>query len=115
MIKIKKIKIYHIRTLLLTYLVWAALNLYIASLFCEIAKVPLTWMPYYWGLLHIVPLMLFLPTEINSFGIAPLFVLIIAAVFVTGLLRKERWGCYLIIIGMSLWFFGAACLIGIGA
>jgi len=110
-----KIRFYHIRTLLLTYLVWTALNLLIASRFCEIAKVPLTRMPYYWGLLHIAPLMLFLPTEINSFGIVPLFVLIIASVFVAGLLRKERWGSYLIIIGMSLWFFGAFCLLGIGA
>ena len=115
MIKIKNIKIYHIRTFLLTYLVWTVLNLLIASRFCEIAKVPITQIPYYWGLLHIAPLMLFLPTVINSFGIAPLFVLIIVSVFVAGLLRKERWGCYLIVLGMSLWFIGAFCLIGIGA
>jgi hypothetical protein len=115
MIKIKNIKIYHIRTLLLTYLVWTVLNLLVSARFCEIAKVPLIRIAYYWRLLHIAPLMIFLPTEINSFGIAPLFVLIIVAVFIAGLLRKERWGCYLIIIGMSLWFFGAACLIGIGA
>jgi len=116
MIKIKKIKVYHIRTLIMTYLVWAVLNIYIASQFCYLAKVPLTRIPYFWGLLHIVPLMLFNPIEVNAFGIVPLMcALITAAVFIAGLLRKEQWGCYLIIIGMSLWFVGAFCLIGIGA
>ncbi len=77
-----KIKIYHLRTLLLTYLVWTALNLLISSWFCEIAKVPLTWIPYYWGLLHIAPLMLLNPAELDSFGIIPpALVLITVSVF----------------------------------
>jgi hypothetical protein len=60
--------------------------------------------------------MLLNPAEIHSFGIVPpALVLITVSVFITGLLRKERWGCYLIILGMSLWFFGAFCLIGMGA
>jgi len=112
---LKKIKIYHIRTLLLTYIVWTVLNLLISARLCEIAKVPLTRMPYYWGLLHIAPLMLFMPAEAYAFGIAPAIVLIIAAVFVAGLLIKERRAYLMIIIGMSLWFVGAFCLLGIGA
>jgi hypothetical protein len=111
-----KIKFYHTKTLFLTYLVWTTLNLLIASQFCKIAKVPLTGIPYYLGLLHIVPLMLFMPTEIYAFGIEPIiYVLITASVFIAGLLIKERWACFLIIIGMSIWFLGAFCLIALGA
>ena len=114
MIKIKNKNIYHIRTLLLTYLVWTVLNLLIAWRFCQIAKVPLTRIPYYWGFLHIAFFMLFMPGGSYGFGI-PIMALIGLSVLIAGLLIKERWGCYLIIIGMSLWFLGAACLIGIGA
>ena len=103
MIKMINIKIYHIRTLLLTYLVWTVLNLLVSARFCEIAKVPLTKMPYYWGLLNIVPF-IFYPLGV----VAGLFI-------VGGSLIKEWWDCILIITGMSLWFFGAACLVGIGA
>ena len=113
MIKIKNIKIYHIRTLLLTYLVWTVLNLLIAWRFCQIAKVPLTRMPYYWGLLHIAFFMLFMPGGSYGFGI-PIMALIGLSVLITGLLIKEWWACALIMTGMSLWFFGAICLIGIG-
>ena len=110
-----KIRFYHIRTLLLTYLVWAALNLLIAFWFCDIVKCPLTRMPYYWGVLHIAPLLLFLPSEIGAFGIVPpACVLLCVLVFVAGLLIKGRWARFLIITGMSLWFFGAFCLIGMG-
>ena len=108
-------KIYHIKTLLWTYLVWTALNLLIAFWFCDIAKCSLTNIPYYWGVLHIVPLSLFLPSDIGAFGIVPYAcVLLCVLVFVAGLLIKERWARFLIIIGMSLWFFGAFCLIGMG-
>jgi hypothetical protein len=113
MIKIKNVKIYHIRTLLLTYLAWTPLNLLIAWRFCEIAKVPLTRIPYYWGLLHIAFFMLFMPGGSCWFGI-PVIALIGLSVLIAGLLIKEWWACLLIIIGMSLWFFGAFCLIGIG-
>jgi hypothetical protein len=113
MIKIKNIKIYHIRTLLLTYLVWTILNLLIAWRFCEIARVPLTRMPYYWGLLHIAFFMLFMPGGSGAFVI-PVIALIGLSVLIASLLIKERWACLLIITGMSLWFFGALCLIGIG-
>jgi hypothetical protein len=47
--------------------------------------------------------------------IIPIIALIALSVLIAGLLRKEWWSCVLIITGMSLWFFGAACLIGIGA
>jgi hypothetical protein len=114
MIKTKNIKIYHIRTLLLTYLAWMPLNLSIAWWFCQIARVPLTQIPYYWGLLHIAFFMLFMPGGSYGFGI-PVMALIGLSVLIVGLLIKERWACALIITGMSLWFFGAFCLIGIGA
>ena len=114
MITIKNIKIYHISTLLLTYLALTPLNLLIASRFCEIAKVPLTWIPYYWGLLHIAFFMLFMTGGSYGFGI-PVIALIGLSVLIAGLLRKEWWGCVLIITGMSIWFLGAFCLLGIGA
>ena len=90
MIKIKNIKIYHIRILLLTYLVWTVLNLLIAWWFCQIAKVPLTRMPYYWGLLNIVPVIFYPLGTVAGLSV------------VAGLLIKERWACLLIITGMSL-------------
>lgn len=102
MIKIKNVKIYHFKTLLLTYLVWVVLNLLIASQFCRIAKVSLTQKPYYWGLLHLVPFIFYPLGTIAGLSV------------VTGLLIKERWACSLVITGMSLWFVGAFCLIGMG-
>ncbi len=126
--KMPKIRFYHTKTLLWTYMVWAALSLLIAFRCCEpmgqqIFRHPIRntnyWLaPYYWGLLHILPLyglvrtfwecdlqgfIFFSPTIVAGFAI------------VAGLLIKGRWACFLIIIGMSLWFLGAFCLLGMGA
>ena len=110
-----KIKFYHIKTLLWTYLVWTVLNLLFAFWGCGIYKHPLTWMPYHWALLHITPLMFFLPKEIHAVGMVPLACTVLAAlVFVAGLLINRRWGRFLIIIGMSIWFFLAFCILGMG-
>ena len=111
-------KIYHIKTLLWTYLVWAALSLLIAFQCCYIAKCPLTRMPYYWASLHILPLYGLIRTlwECDMGGFI-VFVpgLVAGFAVVAGLLIKGQWARFLIIIGMSIWFFGAFCIIGFGA
>ena len=110
-----KIRFYHIRTLLWTYLVWAALNLWIAFRSCDIAKCSLTRIPYYWVGLHIIPFLFFLPSEIRAFGmVLPACAVLSASVLVAGLLIKGRWACFLIIIGMSIWFLGAFYILAMG-
>ena len=111
-----KIRFYHIRTLLLTYQVWAVLNLLFAFMLCNAVNHSLIYVPLNWAMLHIVPLMLFLPREIHAFGIGPSACVVLSAlVFIAGLLIKGRWARFLIIIGMSIWFFLAFCIIGMSA
>ena len=113
-----KIRFYHIRTLLWTYLVWAALSLLFAFRCCEIAKCALTRMPYYLAVLHGLPLYGLIRTlwECDIGGFI-LFVpgLVAGFAVVAGLLIKGRWARFLIIIGMSIWFFLGFCILGFGA
>jgi len=106
-----KIRVYHIRTLLWTYLVWAVLSLLFAFRCCAVVKCSLIRMPIYWALSHILPLMFFLPSEIHAFGMwLPACAVLPALLLVAGLLVNKWWACFLIIIGMSIWFFVAMCL-----
>jgi hypothetical protein len=58
----------------------------------------------------------------NSFGLggtagvyAWTVVVVAGSSAVVGLARKERWVCVLAILGISLWFFAAWCLLGLSA
>jgi urea transporter len=114
------IRFYHIRTLFWTYISWAVLMLFFAFMFCNIANYPLTWMPYYWALLNIAPLWILIGSCWYG-GWADTFIIISAAItvvaglsVVAGLLINRRWACFLVIIGMSIWFFEAFCILGMG-
>ena len=122
-------KIYHIRTLLWTYLVWAAINLWWAFSFCkpmgnQIFRQPIRtnnyWLaPYYWAMLNILPLYGLIRTlwecDMGGFIFFTVYVVVAGFAVVAGLLIKGRWARSLIIIGMSIWFFGAFCILGLGA
>ena len=110
-----KIKFYHIKILLWTYLIWAVLNVFIASNFCHAFNDTLKSIPYYWAILHILPFWGFLPSEIQSFGIVlPACVLLSVSILVAGLLIKEQWARFLVITGMSILFFGAFFILLVG-
>ncbi len=111
-----KIRIYHVKALLLTYLVWAALNLLLAYSTCEASpfRYPVTQVLYFWALLqHILPLWALWD---NSTGGLSWVVLVVAgSCVVAGLLIERRRGRFLVIAGMSLWFLWASMLFGISA
>jgi len=114
-----KIRLYHIRTLFWTYLVWAVLMLLFAFLLCRATNYPLTWMPYSWALLHIIPLLVLIETlwygEQDPFIIfAAVSVVVAGFAIVAGILIKGRWARFLIIIGMSIWFLCAFCTLAPG-
>jgi hypothetical protein len=114
-----KIRLYHLRALLWTYLAWAVLNLLLAY-GCWVDatgpfrhKAPLGLIPYYWGLLHILPFWaLWIESTLAPFAIlwGGVGLFLVAA----GLSTSERWACLLVILGVSLWFFVALVLFSIG-
>ena len=111
-----KVKFYNLRTLLKTYLVWTVLNLLFASACCSATNNPPIRIPYFWAVLHIIPLTLFHPEGIYSFGlILPACVLIAASMFAAGLLINRWWARFLIIIGMSIWFVVGGFTLGVSA
>jgi len=112
-----KIRFYHIRllTLLWVYLVWTGLNLLFVYACCKAANCPLTDVPLIWAQLHIIPVMLFLPEEIQSFGMfLPACVVLSVLLLVGGLLINRWWALFLIAIGMSIWFIVANIVLGVG-
>jgi len=125
-----KIRFYHIRTLLWTYLVWAVLNLLFALLACKPmpqiymhpntnTNYPLARVPLVWAWLHIIPLWVLIGScwygEWDPFIISAAAATLVAGfAIVAGLLIKGRWARFLIIIGMSIWFLLASFILGIG-
>ena len=114
-----KTRFYHIKTLLWTYLVWVALNAFIAFGLREFTtSSTLISIPYYWAMLHILPLYGLIRTlwegDIDGFT---LFLpgVIAGLSVIAGLLIKGRWARFLIIIGISIWFLVAFCVLGLGA
>jgi hypothetical protein len=114
-----KVRLYHVRALLWTYLVWAVITLWgayvtwddVSGLFVH--KAPLGLIPYYWGLLHILPFWALwigstLAPSALVWGSAGLFLVAV------GLFIRERWACLLVILGVNLWFFVALLLFSIG-
>jgi hypothetical protein len=86
------VRLYHLRTVFWTYLVWTLLNLWFASLCCEVNKFSLIWIPYYWALLHIIPLLLLLTSRMDAFGIElPVLYLLSAVFLIAGLLINKWW------------------------
>jgi len=105
---VPKIRFYHIKTLLWTYLVWTVLNLWSVLLFCRATNYPLTRMLYYLAILHGLPLYGLIRTlwEGDMGG----FVFFVPGVIgglsvIAGLLINKRRARFLIIVGMSIWFF----------
>ena len=118
--KVPKIRFYHIRTLLWTYLVWAVLMVLFAFLLCRASNYPLTWMPYYWALLNIASLWVLIGSCWHG-GWGDPFIIISAAItvvagfaVVAGLLINRWWARFLVIIGMSIWFFESFIVAGMG-
>jgi hypothetical protein len=99
-----KIRFYHLRTLLWTYLMWAVLLILYACLLCIATHESLTNLPWIWVYLHATPLV-YLPSLWPGIGIPVVF----AATFsiVVGLLINKSWTRFLIVIGVSGWFFWA--------
>ena len=105
---------------------WVVLNLLFAFLLCmpreqifmhtNNTNYPLTLVPLTWAMLHIAPLWQIL----TGYGGAGMFIFftvpaVVAGLsVVAGLLINRRWACFLVIIGMSLWFFEAFCILGMG-
>lgn len=112
-----KIKLYHIKllTLLWVYLVWTGLNLLFVFACCRAANCPLTDIPLIWAQLHIIPVMLFQPAEIQSFGLfLPACVALSVLLFIFGLLINKWWALFLMAIGMSIWFLTGFFVLGVG-
>lgn len=114
-----KIGVYHVRTLLWTYLVWVPLNLWFAAACCRAVEHTFFYQPpvtatrvlYAWALLHILPLWA-LWDGTDGFDVWVVVVIAGLAV-VAGFLIDRRWVRILVIVGMSLWFFEAWCLAGL--
>ena len=114
----RRVRFYHLKTLLWTYLVWAILNLSCAFHFSGFTTTPpLRSIPYYWKILNICPLWGLIMTLLE--GDTEGFVMILPGLVgglsaVVGLLIKERYGRFLIIIGMSVWFLTGSFVLGLG-
>jgi hypothetical protein len=110
-----KIKFYHVRTLLWTYLVWAVLCLLFTLQVCKLTHSPLTRAPWAWAVLHIAPLWgLTMTMSISPWWGIPVAIGIAWLAVVSGLLINRWWARFLILIGMSIWFFVGMCLLGLG-
>ncbi len=76
-------------------------------------------MPYYWAVLHISPLVAPINTlwhsDMDGFIISTAALVVAGFGIVGGLLIKGRWARFLVIIGMSIWFFWAFVILGLGA
>ena len=107
-----KIRLHHVRALFWTYLVWAFLNLWYAERIRNAVHAPVEKIPYFWALLHIVPLWVVWSGSVFAFfalyGVVGGLSLIVA-----GLLIEGSWARFLIIVGISSWFLVAWFLLGI--
>ena len=126
-ISIFGVKLYHLRTLLWTYLVWAFLNLLSALHFCQpmghqafghFTRQPhYSRLPYYWVFLNIGPpwilIMSLRDGDIEGFILAILG-LIAGIIVIASLFIKSWWARFTVIFGMSLWFFWGDIVLGIG-
>jgi hypothetical protein len=101
-----RLKLYHLKTLLFTYLVWLFLSLLLTLRICQMTKQPLSHVPFILGMLHILPFLslgMFLGEPVMMIiagivtGLAILFI-------VTGLLINRVWAKNLVIMGMIIWF-----------
>ena len=102
---VRGFRLYHLKTLLWTYLVWAVLDAFFLFWCQGIYNYPLERIPYYWGILHIFPLGLLLPNEISSFGLGlPACAALSVLFLIAGLLINKGWARFLIIVGMSILF-----------
>lgn len=114
-----KVRVYHIRALLWTYLVWAVITLWGAYATWDdvsgpfIHKAPLRLIPYYWGLLHIIPFWAAWIGGMHAAFAIPCGGAGLSLVAI-GLFIRERWACLLVILGVNLWFFVALLLFSIG-
>jgi hypothetical protein len=114
-----KTRFYHVRALVWAYLVWAVITLWGAYVTWDdvsgpfVHKAPLGLIPYYWGLLHILPVWaLWIGSTLAPFAI--LWGGVALSLVISGLLTSARWACLLVILGVCLWFFVALLLFSIG-
>lgn len=107
-----KIRVYHVRALLCTYLVWAFLNLSFAHTVQNAIGAGSASIRYIWVSLHILPLWALVDS--GTRGVKAVAIVVIAGSSVAvGLLKKERWACVLAILGVGLWFLAAWALAGL--
>lgn len=114
-----KIKIYHVRTLFWTYLVWAGLGLWLVLSICVRTSSDCLFIsvPRVWGMMHIAPLLPVIPCANIGGGTSMLIFSIVVAMVagslvVAGLLLDRRWARFLIIMGISVWFLAAFLIMG---
>ncbi len=96
-----KMRVYHVKALLLTYLVWAVVNLWFAFAVHDAMRGNSRGIPFIWAFLHIAPLVGF-PVGVGGL-----------ALVVIGLLNDKRWARLLIIGGMTLWFLTGWVIAGL--
>jgi len=116
-----KIRLYHLKTLLWTYLVWALLNLLSAFLSCipreqiygntNHINYPWLLVPIIWAWLHIAPLWGLILTcwagDTNMIIFLGVAMVVAGLSVAAGLLINKRWACFLVIVGLSIWFLAA--------
>ena len=107
------IRLYHVKALFWTYIVWAFLNLWYAEKLREAVHAPVARIPYFWALLHIAPLwaslILSMAAPFALGGVVGGSSLIVAGLLIEGSLAR-----LLVIVGMSFWFLVAWLLLSIG-
>ncbi len=97
----QKVRLYHLRALFCTYLVWAVLNLCFAFAVHDAMRGHSRGIPFIWGVLHIIGVAGF-PVGVGGL-----------ALVLVGLFKSERWARLLIIVGMSLWFLTGWVIAGL--
>ena len=113
------VRLYHLRTLLFTYLIWAIINLFYAFMFSGFTtSSPLIKVPYFWVLLNIAPLWGLILSlwegDVSWFTpVAP--GLLAGLIVITSLFINRWWARFLVIVGMSIWFFVGLVALGVGA
>jgi hypothetical protein len=96
-----KTGVYHVGTLLCTYLVWAVLNLGFACAVRNAIGRDSRGIPFIWAFLHISPVVGF-PVAVGGL-----------ALVLVGFFKGGRWARLLIIVGMSLWFLTGWVIAGL--
>ena len=111
-----KLKVYHLKALLMTYLIWAVLIALVAVRAAQVGTGNLAGPVYglrFWLLVHVTPFM----ALSDPLGGMMLWCVIIPVVTIiptiTGLFIRGSDGTILVAFGISVWFFWGFMLAGL--